>query len=85
MKSQPSDFIIEYVDVDFCNALSQMEKTVIGLSVIRHEGDEREAVEDVGIIIEGVTVIKDLKGCCHCLLSAVWPYLRARPPLPIRS
>uniref|UniRef100_A0A8C6VB38 Uncharacterized protein n=1 Tax=Neogobius melanostomus TaxID=47308 RepID=A0A8C6VB38_9GOBI len=58
----PNNLITQYVDVEFRDVQSQMEKTVIGIYVIMHEGDgEQEAPEDVGIIIEGVTVIKDLR------------------------
>lgn len=38
-----------------------MEKTVIGIYVIKHEGaDASDPPEDVGIIVEGVTVLQDL-------------------------
>lgn len=61
LNEEPNALITEYVDVDFRNALTQMETTVIGIYVIRHESEgEHQAPEDVGIIIEGVTVIKDL-------------------------
>lgn len=38
-----------------------MDKTTIGIYVIKHEGaDASDPLEDVGIIVEGVTVLKDI-------------------------
>ncbi|KAJ8283177.1 hypothetical protein COCON_G00020270 [Conger conger] len=49
-------------DVDFQDAQSQMEKTTMGIDVIKHEGaNAADPPEDVGIIVEGVAVLKDLE------------------------
>lgn len=49
-------------DVNFGDAQSQMEKTTIGIYVITHEGsDATDPPEDVGIIVEGVTVLSDIE------------------------
>ncbi|KAJ0009163.1 hypothetical protein NQD34_016578 [Periophthalmus magnuspinnatus] len=55
--------IKEYVNIDFLNAQQQMPKTSIGIYAILHEGDDggKEDPEDVGIIIEGVSVLQDLR------------------------
>ncbi|XP_055003879.1 uncharacterized protein LOC129407275 isoform X3 [Boleophthalmus pectinirostris] len=62
LNEDPSNIIKEYVDVEFHNAQQQMPKTAIGIYAILHEGDDggKEA-EDVGIIIEGVTVLQELR------------------------
>ncbi|XP_076748074.1 uncharacterized protein LOC143421845 [Maylandia zebra] len=48
-------------DVDFHEAESEMEKTLIGIYVIKPEGErDLDPAEDIGIIIEGVAVLRDL-------------------------
>ena len=49
-------------DVDFQDAQTQMEKTNIGIYVNKHEGaNAADPPENLGIIVEGVTVLKDLE------------------------
>lgn len=49
-------------DVNFSDAKSQMEKTTIGIYVITHEdADATNPPENVGIIVEGVTVLSDIE------------------------
>uniref|UniRef100_A0AAZ1X5M9 Uncharacterized protein n=1 Tax=Oreochromis aureus TaxID=47969 RepID=A0AAZ1X5M9_OREAU len=48
-------------DVDFHEAESEMEKTLIGIYVIKPEGErDLDPGEDIGIIIEGVAVLRGL-------------------------
>ncbi|XP_055085880.1 uncharacterized protein LOC117388188 isoform X2 [Periophthalmus magnuspinnatus] len=63
LNEDPSNMIKEYVNIDFLNAQQQMPKTSIGIYAILHEGDDggKEDPEDVGIIIEGVSVLQDLR------------------------
>lgn len=47
--------------MDFHEAESEMEKTLIGIYVIKPEGErDLDLAEDIGIIIEGVAVLRDL-------------------------
>lgn len=47
--------------MDFHEAESEMEKTLIGIYVIKPEGEhDLDPAEDIGIIIEGVAVLRDL-------------------------
>ena len=49
-------------DVGLSRCPGQMEKTTIGIYAIKHEGaNAADPPEDVGIIVEGVTVLKDLE------------------------
>ncbi|KAF6715146.1 hypothetical protein FQA47_007682 [Oryzias melastigma] len=61
LNEDPSNIFKEYMDLDFC-AQQQMPNTAIGIYAILHEGGDcgREDPEDVGIIIEGVTILQDL-------------------------
>ncbi|KAK7933111.1 hypothetical protein WMY93_004007 [Mugilogobius chulae] len=63
LNEDPSNLIKEYVQ--------QMAKTVIGIYAILHEADdENNDPEEVGVIIEGVTVLRDLRE-----LSIAFPLL----------
>jgi len=42
--------------------MTEMEKLALGLYVVRHDGaDATDPPEDVGIVIEGCTVLRDLR------------------------
>ncbi|XP_024660866.2 uncharacterized protein LOC112435975 [Maylandia zebra] len=61
LNEDPNSLIKEYQDVDFHEAESEMEKTLIGIYVIKPEGErDLDPAEDIGIIIEGVAVLRDL-------------------------
>ncbi|KAK7916500.1 hypothetical protein WMY93_012261 [Mugilogobius chulae] len=71
LNEDPSNLIKEYVAEDFHDAQQQMAKTVIGIYAILHEADdENNDPEEVGVIIEGVTVLRDLRE-----LSIAFPLL----------
>lgn len=61
-----------------------MEETVYGIYVIRHEGAEpSDAPEDVGIILEGVTVLRELRNvplAWAILLAFVYSLNLSYPP-----
>ena len=61
-----------------------MEETVYGIYVIRHEGAEpSDAPEDVGIILEGVTVLRELRNvplALAILLAFVYSLNLSYPP-----
>ncbi|KAL3973708.1 hypothetical protein ACER0C_024915 [Sarotherodon galilaeus] len=61
LNEDPNSLIKEYQDVDFHEAESEMEKMLIGIYVIKPEGErDLDPAEDIGIIIEGVAVLRDL-------------------------
>lgn len=61
LNEDPNSLIKEYLDVDFREAESEMEKTLIGIYIIKPEGErDHYMAEDIGIIIEGVSVRRDL-------------------------
>ncbi|XP_039463742.1 uncharacterized protein LOC120437078 isoform X1 [Oreochromis aureus] len=61
LNEDPNSLIKEYQDVDFHEAESEMEKTLIGIYVIKPEGErDLDPGEDIGIIIEGVAVLRGL-------------------------
>ncbi len=64
-----------------------MEKTTIGSYVINHEGaDYSDQPEDVGIIVEGVTVLDNIEdvACATALLFSVIYVLNLSYPSDLR-
>ncbi|KAG9281082.1 sterile alpha motif domain-containing protein 3-like [Astyanax mexicanus] len=70
--NEKSDSLMkEYLDFDLAS-VREVEKMVLGVYIIRHEGaDSTDVPEDVGIVIEGCTVLQDLgdvaNGCAVLL------------------
>ncbi|XP_062379402.1 uncharacterized protein LOC134067929 [Sardina pilchardus] len=61
MNEDPESFVKEYMSDD-ASSHTAMAETIYGIYVIRHEGAEPgDAPEDVGIILEGVTVLQELR------------------------
>uniref|UniRef100_A0A3P8T9D8 Uncharacterized protein n=1 Tax=Amphiprion percula TaxID=161767 RepID=A0A3P8T9D8_AMPPE len=71
-------------DADDENTAAAMAETVYGIYVIRHSGAEpSDAPEDVGIILEGVTVLSELRNvpfALSILLAFVYNLNLSYPP-----
>lgn len=87
LNEDPDNLIKGYLDVDFREAEREMEKTLIGIYIIRREGGgDFDTAEDIGIIIEGVAVLRDLPdaaiavallfGLIYALNLSYPPYLK---------
>ncbi|KAK7898452.1 hypothetical protein WMY93_019305 [Mugilogobius chulae] len=86
LNEDPSNLIKEYVAEDFHDAQQQMAKTVIGIYAILHEADdENNDPEEVGVIIEGVTVLRDLRELSIAFPLLFWADVCSQPELPTGS
>uniref|UniRef100_A0A3B3S4F1 Uncharacterized protein n=1 Tax=Paramormyrops kingsleyae TaxID=1676925 RepID=A0A3B3S4F1_9TELE len=62
----PTTLVTEYLDVHNDDAQQSTGATVLGIYVIRCEGAEaRDSYQDVGIIVEGLTVLQNLRSVAH--------------------
>lgn len=71
LNEKPDDLFKEFLDVDL-GASRETEQLTLGVYVVRHEGaDSADTPEDIGVIIEGCTVLQALsdmaKGCALLL------------------
>ncbi|KAI4880885.1 hypothetical protein NFI96_008409 [Prochilodus magdalenae] len=75
LNEKPDSLMKECLDVDLVS-MREMEKMVLGVYVVRHEGaDSTDPPEDVGIVIEGCTVLQDLGDVasgCAVLLGLIY-------------
>ncbi|XP_054863851.1 uncharacterized protein LOC111586893 isoform X2 [Amphiprion ocellaris] len=85
LNGNPENFIKDYVVVE-PGAMRAMEEKVMEIYVIRHEGAEpTESPEDVGIIIEGVEVLQDLRDVangCAVLFGLIYSLNLTYPKRP---
>ncbi|XP_059417291.1 uncharacterized protein LOC132152552 [Carassius carassius] len=58
LNEDPKDLIQEYVDMEEDFLQCAIEKTTMGIFVIKHTADNE--AHDVGIVLEGVAVLQDL-------------------------
>uniref|UniRef100_A0AAX7T4X5 Uncharacterized protein n=1 Tax=Astatotilapia calliptera TaxID=8154 RepID=A0AAX7T4X5_ASTCA len=71
LNEKPDDLFKEFLDVDL-GASRETEQLTLGVYVVRHEeADSADTPEDIGVIIEGCTVLQALsdvpKGCALLL------------------
>uniref|UniRef100_A0AAZ1XFB1 Uncharacterized protein n=1 Tax=Oreochromis aureus TaxID=47969 RepID=A0AAZ1XFB1_OREAU len=71
LNEKPDDLFKEFLDVDL-GASRETEQLTLGVYVVRHEGaNSADTPEDIGVIIEGCTVLQALsdvaKGCALLL------------------
>uniref|UniRef100_A0AAY5KL14 Uncharacterized protein n=1 Tax=Esox lucius TaxID=8010 RepID=A0AAY5KL14_ESOLU len=58
------------------DAVTEIERLVLGVYIVRHDGaDATDPPEDVGVVIEGCTVLRDLREAangCAVLLGLIY-------------
>ncbi|XP_054871620.1 uncharacterized protein LOC129350115 [Amphiprion ocellaris] len=83
LNEDPDKLVKEY-KADDENTAAAMAETVYGIYIIRHSGAEpSDAPEDVGIILEGVTVLSELRNvpfALSILLAYVYNLDLSYPP-----
>lgn len=63
------DMATEDIGID---AMMEMERLALGVYIVRHDGaDASDPPGDAGVVIEGCTVLRDLRGC-KWMCSPVW-------------
>ncbi|CAL9691165.1 unnamed protein product [Knipowitschia caucasica] len=61
LNEDPEDLVKTYMDADV-GAEKEFEKVVLGVYIVEHQdADASDSLEDVGVIIEGIAVLQDLK------------------------
>ncbi|XP_051969488.1 uncharacterized protein LOC127634124 [Xyrauchen texanus] len=61
LNEDPSSLVWEYMDTDVASTEEAIQKTVMGIYVIRHEGaDMEDSPADLGVVLEGQKVLQDL-------------------------
>ncbi|XP_063349901.1 uncharacterized protein LOC134641414 [Pelmatolapia mariae] len=72
LNEKPDDLFKEFLDVD----LEETEQLTLGVYVVRHEGaNSADTPEDIGVIIEGCTVLQalsDVAKRCALLLGLIY-------------
>uniref|UniRef100_A0AAR2L3T2 Uncharacterized protein n=1 Tax=Pygocentrus nattereri TaxID=42514 RepID=A0AAR2L3T2_PYGNA len=74
------DLVQEYMDITEANTLSAIERTVVGIYVVRETPSSNSS--DVGVILEGVVVLRDLENVAlaAAMLFGVFYILNMRYP-----
>lgn len=83
LNEDPGKLFMEYMSDDL-NSQAAMAETIYGIYVIRHEGAEPDdPLEDVGVILEGVTVLCELRNVPFAMaifLAFVYSFNLCYPP-----
>uniref|UniRef100_A0A3B4C433 Uncharacterized protein n=1 Tax=Pygocentrus nattereri TaxID=42514 RepID=A0A3B4C433_PYGNA len=80
LSEDPKDLVQEYMDITEANTLSAIERTVVGIYVVRETPSSNSS--DVGVILEGVVVLRDLENVAlaAAMLFGVFYILNMRYP-----